>query len=36
MVVSIQVYDIAVLERGWDPDHLERWWVESLAEQILA
>ena len=34
--VSIQVYDIAVLERGWEPDHLERWWVESLAEQILA
>ena len=36
MVVSIQVYDIAVLERGWETDHLERWWVESLAEQILA
>ena len=29
-------YDIAVLERGWEPDHLERWWVESLAEQVLA
>jgi len=36
VTVSIQSYDIATRERGWDPDRLERWWVDTLAEQILA
>jgi AcrR family transcriptional regulator len=36
VTVSIQSYDIATRERGWDPDRLQRWWVDTLAEQILA
>jgi AcrR family transcriptional regulator len=36
VTVSIQAYDIATSERGWTPDRLERWWVETVAEQILA
>ena len=36
VTVSIQAYDIATGERGWAPDRVERWWVETLAEQLLA
>jgi AcrR family transcriptional regulator len=36
VTVSLQSYDIATRERGWAPDRLERWWVDTLAEQILA
>jgi len=36
VTVSLQSYDIATRERGWAPDRLELWWVNSLAEQILA
>lgn len=36
VTVSIQAYDIATRERGWAPDRVERWWVETLAEQLLA
>jgi AcrR family transcriptional regulator len=36
VTVSIQAYDIATHERGWAPDRVERWWLDSLAEQILA
>ena len=36
ITVSLPVYDIAVQERGWDADRLERWWVDTVADQILA
>ena len=36
VTVSIQAYDIATEERGWAPDRVERWWVETLVEQLLA
>jgi AcrR family transcriptional regulator len=36
ITVSIQAYDVATLERGWNPDRVERWWVETVVEQILA
>lgn len=36
VIVSIQSYDVATLERGWAPDRVERWWLDSVAEQILA
>ncbi len=35
LTVSIQSYDIAIEERGWGPDRLQRWWVDTLARQIL-
>jgi hypothetical protein len=35
VTVSIQAYDIATRERSWAPDRVERWWVETLAEQLL-
>ena len=28
--------EVGTRERGWAPDRLERWWVDSLAEQVLA
>jgi hypothetical protein len=36
VTISIKAYDIATEERGWAPDRVERWWVETLAEQLLA
>ncbi|MGB4776918.1 TetR/AcrR family transcriptional regulator [Microbacterium sp.] len=36
IAVSIDVYDIALSERGWTADRLEQWWVTSLSEAILA
>ena len=36
ITVSIQAYDIATRERGWAPDRVQRWWVETLGEQLLA
>jgi hypothetical protein len=36
VTVSIQAFDIATRERGWSPDRVERWWVETVADQILA
>ncbi len=36
ITVSLPVYDIAIQERGWDADRLERWWVDTVADQILA
>jgi AcrR family transcriptional regulator len=36
ITVSIQSYDVATQERGWAPDRVERWWLDSLAGQILA
>jgi AcrR family transcriptional regulator len=36
VTVSIQAYDIATGERGWSADRVERWWLETLGEQLLA
>jgi hypothetical protein len=36
ITVSLQAYDIAVHERGWAPDRVERWWIDTVAAQILA
>jgi AcrR family transcriptional regulator len=36
IVSSIETYDIATVERGWSPDHVERWWLDTLIEQLLA
>ena len=36
ITVSLQAYDIAVHERGWEPERVERWWVDTVAAQILA
>lgn len=36
ITVSLQAYDIAVHERGWEPDRVERWWVDTVAAQIIA
>ena len=35
ITVSLQAYDIAVHERGWDPT-VKRCWVDTFADQILA
>ena len=35
VTVSIQAYDIATGERGWAPGRVERWWIETLVEQLL-
>jgi AcrR family transcriptional regulator len=34
--VSIETYDIAIEERGWSPARLQRWWLQTLSEQLLA
>jgi len=36
MVCSIQVFDIATQERGWSADDVERWWLETLTDRLLA
>lgn len=36
MVCSIQVFDVATQERGWSADDVERWWVETLTDRLLA
>ena len=36
ITVSLQAYDIAVHERGWDADRVERWWLDTVAAQIIA
>lgn len=36
MVCSIQVFDVATQERGWSADDVERWWVETLTDLLLA
>jgi AcrR family transcriptional regulator len=35
MVVSLEAYDIAVRERGWDADDVEAWWHRVLATLLL-
>lgn len=36
LTISIETYEIAVLERGWTADAVEDWWRDSLGEAILA
>jgi AcrR family transcriptional regulator len=36
VLCSIESYDIATLERGWTPTRLERWWHQTLIDQLLA
>ena len=36
VLCSIESYDIATRERGWTPVHVERWWHQTLIEQLLA
>ena len=36
MVCSIQVFDIATQERGWSADDVERWWLATLTDRLLA
>ena len=36
MVCSIEIYDIATQERGWSADDVERWWLETLTDRLLA
>ncbi|WP_329430662.1 TetR/AcrR family transcriptional regulator [Streptosporangium sp. NBC_01495] len=32
---NIDVYATLTAERGWSPDHVERWWGEALTRQLL-
>ncbi|WP_431955349.1 TetR/AcrR family transcriptional regulator [Nocardia lijiangensis] len=32
---NIDVYTTLTVERGWQPDRVERWWSEALAHQLL-
>lgn len=36
LTISIETYEVAILERGWTADAVEDWWNRSLAEAILA
>jgi AcrR family transcriptional regulator len=36
VLCSIDSYDIATIERGWTPTRLERWWHQTLIDQLLA
>ncbi len=36
VLCSIESYDIATLERGWSPARVERWWHQTLIDQLLA
>lgn len=36
ITISIDTYDIATHERGWDADEIEAWWIQSLSGAILA
>jgi hypothetical protein len=35
LVVSLDSYDLATVERGWRPDEVEQWWHASLSELLL-
>ncbi|WFF00194.1 hypothetical protein [Micromonospora sp. WMMD964] len=35
-ICNIDVYTTLTGERGWQPDHVERWWAEALARELLA
>ncbi|MFD4671285.1 TetR/AcrR family transcriptional regulator [Lentzea sp. NPDC058450] len=32
---NIDVYTTLTVERGWQPDRVERWWGEALARELL-
>lgn len=36
VLISIESYDVATLERGWSPARLQRWWHQTLVTQLLA
>jgi AcrR family transcriptional regulator len=36
VLISIETYDVATRERGWSPARVERWWHETLVQQLLA
>jgi AcrR family transcriptional regulator len=36
VLCSIESYDIATRERGWTPSRVERWWHQTLIDQLLA
>lgn len=36
VTISIETYDFATHERGWTPDAVERWWIESLSDALLS
>jgi hypothetical protein len=36
VVASFSTYEVATVERGWSPDDVERWWLATLTEQLLA
>ncbi|MCW2812218.1 MAG: putative TetR family transcriptional regulator [Friedmanniella sp.] len=36
IIVSVESYDIAVHERGWDPAATEQWWHATLTTLLLA
>ncbi|MGW1678958.1 TetR/AcrR family transcriptional regulator [Saccharopolyspora sp. NPDC002376] len=33
---NIDVYTTLTAERSWSPDHIEQWWSETLARELLA
>jgi hypothetical protein len=35
LVVSLDSYDLATVERGWRPDEVEQSWHASLSELLL-
>ncbi len=35
-ICNIDVYTTLTVERGWQPDRVERWWTEVLARELLA
>jgi AcrR family transcriptional regulator len=36
IVSSLETYDVATIERGWSPDAVERWWIDTLTGLLLA
>ena len=36
LLVSLESFDIATVERGWTPDDVERWWHDTLVDLILS
>lgn len=35
LLVSMECFDIATVERGWTPDDVERWWHDTLVGLLL-
>ncbi|GAA2058047.1 TetR/AcrR family transcriptional regulator [Streptomyces carpaticus] len=33
---TVDVYTTLTVERGWQPDRVERWWAAALARELLA